>query len=105
MVHEMDRVRTRNMGTTRATVKEVARLAGVSIGTVDRVLHDRGEVSADTKAKIDAIVAARGYQPNILARQLARNRVYTFRAIITRADQDSGYCSISLADIRRTARQ
>ncbi|HEX7507787.1 MAG TPA: LacI family DNA-binding transcriptional regulator, partial [Polyangia bacterium] len=37
------------METTRATVKEIARLAGVSIGTVDRVLHDRGGVSADTK--------------------------------------------------------
>jgi LacI family transcriptional regulator len=92
------------MGTQRATVKEIARLAGVSIGTVDRVLHDRGEVSADTKAKIDAIVAARGYQPNILARQLARNRVYTFRAILPRADQDSGYWSLCLAGIRRAER-
>ena len=92
------------MGTQRATVKEIARLAGVSIGTVDRVLHDRGEVSADTKAKIDAIVAARGYQPNILARQLARNRVYTFRAILPRADQDSGYWSLCLAGLRRAER-
>jgi len=101
MVHEMDRVRTRNMGTTRATVKEVARLAGVSIGTVDRVLHDRGEVSADTKAKIHAIITKLGYEPNILARQLARNRVYTFRAVLPRADQDSGYWSLCLAGIRR----
>jgi LacI family transcriptional regulator len=92
------------MGTQRATVKEIARLAGVSIGTVDRVLHDRGEVSADTKAKIDAIIAARRYQPNILARQLARNRVYNFRAILPRADQDSGYWSLCLAGIRRAER-
>ena len=89
------------MGTKRATVKEIARLAGVSIGTVDRVLHDRGEVSAGTKAKIHAIKAKLGYEPNILARQLARNRVYTFRAILPRADQDSGYWSLCLAGIRR----
>jgi LacI family transcriptional regulator len=89
------------MQNTRATVKEIARLAGVSIGTVDRVLHDRGEVSADTKAKIHAIIATRGYEPNILARQLARNRAYTFRAILPRADQDSGYWSLCLAGIRR----
>jgi LacI family transcriptional regulator len=89
------------MGTKRATVKEIARLAGVSIGTVDRVLHDRGEVSADTKAKIHAIKAKLGYEPNILARQLARNRVYTFRAILPRADQDSGYWSLCRAGIRR----
>jgi LacI family transcriptional regulator len=92
------------MEKSRATVKEIARLAGVSIGTVDRVLHDRGEVSAATKAKIHAIIAALGYEPNILARQLARNRVYTFRAILPRADQDSGYWSLCLAGIRRAER-
>jgi len=104
MVHGLDRVRTRNMETTRATVKEIARLAGVSIGTVDRVLHDRGGVSSDTKAKIDAIIASRGYEPNILARQLSLNRAYTFRAILPRADQDSGYWSLCLAGIRRAER-
>ena len=92
------------MEKARATVKEIARLAGVSIGTVDRVLHDRGEVSTTTKAKIHTIVAALGYEPNILARQLARNRVYTFRAILPRADQDSGYWSLCLAGIHRAER-
>ncbi len=92
------------METTRATVKGIARLAGVSIGTVDRVLHGRGGVSSDTKAKVDAIIATLGYEPNILARQLARNRVYTFRAVLPRADQDSGYWSLCLAGIRRAER-
>ena len=32
-----------------ATIKDIAREAGVSIGTVDRVLHDRGMVSPETK--------------------------------------------------------
>ena len=89
------------MEKTRATVKEIARLAGVSIGTVDRVLHDRSEVSADTRAKIHAIIDKLSYEPNILARQLAKNRIYTFRAILPRADQDSGYWSLCLAGIRR----
>jgi LacI family transcriptional regulator len=101
MVSDTYRVRTRTMKNTRATVKEIARLAGVSIGTVDRVLHNRGEVSADTKAKIHAIVGALGYEPNILARQLAHNRTYTFRAVLPRADQDSGYWSLCLGGIRR----
>jgi LacI family transcriptional regulator len=92
------------MQNTRATVKEIARLAGVSIGTVDRVLHNRGEVSADTKAKIHSIIATLGYEPNILARQLAHNRTYTFRAVLPRADQDSGYWSLCLAGIRRAER-
>lgn len=92
------------MQNTRATVKEIARLAGVSIGTVDRVLHNRGEVSADTKAKIHSIIATLGYEPNILARQLAHNRTYTFRAVLPRADQDSGYWSLCLAGLRRAER-
>jgi LacI family transcriptional regulator len=33
------------------TIKEIARMAGVSAGTVDRVLHNRGSVSADKEAK------------------------------------------------------
>jgi LacI family transcriptional regulator len=86
------------------TVKEIARLAGVSIGTIDRVLHDRGGVSAETKAKIDGIVASLGYEPNLLARQLSLGKTYTFRVVLPRSDQDSGYWSLCLAGIRRAER-
>jgi LacI family transcriptional regulator len=92
------------METERLTVKEIARLAGVSIGTVDRVLHDRGGVSADTKERVDEIIASLGYEPNILARQLSLNKTYTFRAVLPRADQDSGYWSLCLAGLRRAER-
>jgi LacI family transcriptional regulator len=92
------------METERLTVKEIARLAGVSIGTVDRVLHDRGGVSADTKERVDEIIASLGYEPNLLARQLSLNKTYTFRAVLPRADQDSGYWSLCLAGLRRAER-
>ena len=36
-------------------IKDIALKAGVSIGTVDRVLHNRGEVKAATKEKVLAI--------------------------------------------------
>jgi LacI family transcriptional regulator len=92
------------METERITVKEIARLAGVSIGTVDRVLHDRGGVSAETKERIDEIVASLGYEPDILARHLSLNKVYTLRAVLPRADQDSGYWSLCLAGLRLAER-
>ncbi|MDR0598748.1 MAG: helix-turn-helix domain-containing protein, partial [Treponema sp.] len=46
------------------TVKEIAELAGVSIGTVDRVLHKRGRVSAATRETIEAIIEEYQFTPN-----------------------------------------
>lgn len=47
-----------------ATLKEIADLAGVSRGTVDRVLNHRGSVNPQTERKILEIVQALGYKPN-----------------------------------------
>ncbi len=47
-----------------ATIKEIASLAGVSRGTVDRVLNHRGAVSPQTEQKIWEIVQALNYKPN-----------------------------------------
>ena len=57
-----------------ATIKEIAEKAGVSIGTVDRVLHDRGRVSAETKETILRLVKELDYQPNNVVRALAIRR-------------------------------
>ncbi len=47
-----------------ATIREIAKLAGVSRGTVDRVLNNRGAVSPETEAKIRSIVRQLDYKPN-----------------------------------------
>ncbi|MCM1121251.1 MAG: substrate-binding domain-containing protein [Eubacterium sp.] len=54
-----------------ATIKEIAEKAGVSIGTVDRVLHDRGMVNAQTKERIEAVMRELDYRPNQAAQGLA----------------------------------
>lgn len=54
-----------------ATIKEIAMRAGVSIGTVDRVLHNRGRVSEQTKETILRLVDELGYKPNSVAKGLA----------------------------------
>ncbi len=56
------------------TIKDVARKAGVSTGTVDRVLHDRGNVAADVRHRVQQVMLELGYQPNIMARSLANNK-------------------------------
>ena len=38
------------------TIKDIARMAGVSAGTVDRVLHNRGDVSPKSKAKVQKVL-------------------------------------------------
>lgn len=57
-----------------ATIKEIAELAGVSRGTVDRVLNDRGSVNAETAEKIRAIVKQVGYKPNPAGMALAAQK-------------------------------
>jgi LacI family transcriptional regulator len=87
------------------TVKEIAELAKVSIGTVDRVIYRRGRVSAATKAKIEAIIEQYQFTPNPIARRLKRNRAYGFRAFLPRRDQDAGYWGQVLEGIREGVKE
>ena len=54
-----------------ATIKEIAKLAGVSRGTVDRVLNNRPGVNPNTEAEIRRIAEEVGYTPNLAGRILA----------------------------------
>ncbi len=52
------------------TIKEIARICGVSRGTVDRVLNNRGKVKPETEALILKTIAEHGYTKNIVGRAL-----------------------------------
>lgn len=58
----------------RATIDDVAELAGVSIKTVSRVLNREPNVRDSTKERVDRAIAKLNYQPNISARNLASLR-------------------------------
>lgn len=74
------------------TIKEIAEKAGVSIGTVDRVLHNRGRVADETRKKIMQIVKDSDYSTNLFASNLANSRKrYKFGIIMPQLDQDSSY--------------
>lgn len=57
-----------------ASIREVAKKAGVGVGTVSRALNGSGYVAEETKARILTIARELDYKPNELARNLFRNR-------------------------------
>jgi LacI family transcriptional regulator len=57
-----------------ATIYEVAKLAGVSVSTVSRVLNGRKTVNDQLRAKVEKAVSTLTYKPNSVARSLASNR-------------------------------
>jgi len=60
----------------RATIDDVARLAGVSIKTVSRVANDEPNVHEDTRIKVSKAIKALNYRPNLSARNLASRQSY-----------------------------
>lgn len=58
------------------TIEDIAKAAGVGKGTVDRVIHNRGRVAPETRAKVLQCIEDMHYKPNTVARMLARKRRY-----------------------------
>lgn len=65
----------------RITIKEVAEAAGVSTQTVSRVLNNHPDVAPETFRRIQQIITATGYAPNILAQSLIRGRSRTLGVV------------------------
>ena len=63
-------------------IKDIALRAGVSAGTVDRVLHNRPNVSKASFEKVKKVMEEMEYTPNMYASALACNRSYTFCLIM-----------------------
>lgn len=84
-------------------VKEIARRANVSIGTVDRVIHNRIGVSEKTKQKVNAIIAELNFQPNKMASLLASRKSMNFAVLIPAVSSDTDYWSFPLTGIEQAA--
>ena len=67
---------------SKATLEDVARMAGVSLATVDRVVNRRVGVRERTIARVEAAVAKLGYRADAAATRLARNRSFRFAFIL-----------------------
>jgi LacI family transcriptional regulator len=64
-------------GSLSLTIRDVARLAGVSIGTASKALNANGRLSAETRGRVLRVASDIGYRPNSLAQSLHRARSMT----------------------------
>jgi LacI family transcriptional regulator len=55
-------------------LKDIARRLGISVGTVDRALHGKPDISPATRARVLAVAETLGYRPNLAARYLQSGR-------------------------------
>ena len=68
-------------------IKDIALKAQVSTGTVDRVIHNRGRVAEEVKARVLKIIKDLNYEPNLMARMLGSKKQYHIAALFP----DYGY--------------
>jgi LacI family transcriptional regulator len=87
------------------SIKDIATKARVSVGTVDRVLHNRGRVSEKTRVRVQKIISDLGYRPNIYARNLSLGKEFRFGVLMPRLSQDNGYWSVPAKGIDRAGRE
>ena len=85
----------------RATIKDVAALAGVSAATVSRALDDRPEISSEPKERVRSACAQLGYVPNAAARGLSGHATHTIGLVLP--DISNPYFSGMATAIEETA--
>lgn len=66
----------------RVTMSDVARQAGVSLMTVSRVVNDKGEISPETRKRVQEVIEKLGYRPSGIARSLAGGQTYTIGLVV-----------------------
>lgn len=76
-------------------IKDIAELSGVSTGTVDRILHNRGKVSEEAQKKVEKVLKEIDYHPNLIARSLALKKNYRFITLIPSFSEGEYWAKLS----------
>ena len=84
----------------KTTINDIARLTGLSKGTVDRVLHNRGEVSRKSYEKVMAVIRELGYEPNLYASLLAKGKERTV-AVLLPSPEPGSYWELAESGVRK----
>lgn len=79
------------MESKKYTLQDIAELAEVSRGTVDRVVNKRGKVSAKARANVERVLKEIDYKPNLIARSLKRHKDLAIAVIIPEHNEHDNY--------------
>ncbi len=71
------------------TIKDVAKVAGVSPSTVSRVISDSNRISENTKVNVRKVMKELGYHQNAIARSLVTQRANSIGLVMARSTQDA----------------
>jgi len=85
----------------KVRIKDIAEIANVSIGTVDRVIHKRGEVSPKTREKIQKLLKEFDYKPDIAARSLALKRDIHLAVVMPKVVNDHTFWELPQQGIQQ----
>lgn len=86
---------------SRVTIREVARAAGVSVATVSKVLNDRYGVAAATAERVRAVIDELGYESSLVARSLRNQRTNVIGVLVADLEPYSAEVLKGVADVIR----
>lgn len=87
----------------KTTIQDIANYANVSVGTIDRVIHNRGKVSPLKKKKIEEAIKHLNFNPNLLARTLALGKQFSICTLMPEAKTSQNYWSLPLRGVEEFA--
>lgn len=90
---------------SKVRIKDIAERAKVSVGTVDRVLHNRGEVAQETRDLINKIIEELEYKPNIIASVLAMKKPFQIGVLIPLPTDQNSYWKLHMYGIEAAVKE
>lgn len=83
---------------TQVTIKDIAKILGISVSTVSRALKDHPDISADTKREVQALARKLNYSPNVIALSLRNKKTFLIAVIVPEIIHHFFSCIISGAE-------
>ena len=92
---KFERIRARTTMATQITIKDIAKILGISVSTVSRALKNHPDISAETKKEVQELAKKLNYTPNAIALSLRNKKTFLIAVIIPKIIHHFFSCVIS----------